>query len=126
MEFVIQTIVSIVVVIFIVRYSLKSREINPMKDYRNILLFIVLEIICMLLGKYGENWGLPWWIYYTVPMILTIFFPIIYFRMQPKEILTYFILAFISAPLIHIIFSFFIGWKNYMPFIHIPSIWEII
>jgi hypothetical protein len=124
MEFATLTIVSIIVVISIMRYSLKSREINPMQDYKNILLFIVLEIICMLLGKYGANWELPWWIYYTVPMILTMFFPIIYFRMRSREILTYLILTFISAPLIHIIFSFFIGWKNYMPFIRVPSIWE--
>ena len=75
----------------------------------------------MLLGKYGANWGLPWWIYYTIPMLLTIFVPILYFKMNKKETITYLVLTFVSAPIIHIIFSLF-GWNNFMPFIKIPSL----
>jgi len=35
-------------------------------------------------------------------------------------------LAALEAPLIHIVFSFFIGWKEFMPFLRVPSLWGII
>ena len=79
----------------------------------------------MILGKYGANWELPWWIYYPIPMLLTLFFPTIYFKMGKKETIRYLALTFISAPLVHIVFSL-LGWKNYMPFITVPSIRELI
>jgi hypothetical protein len=121
MEFIVLTLVSILVVIAIVRYSLRFRKYNPVDSLFNIMLLVVLEIICMLLGKYGANWGLPWWIYYTIPMLLTIFVPTLYFKMNKKEAITYLVLTFISAPLIHVIFSLF-GWNNFMPFIKVSSL----
>ena len=79
----------------------------------------------MLFAKIGQNSGLPWWIYYTVPMLVTVLVPPIIFRMNLGETLTYLGLAFLSSPLIHAVFSFFLGWKEYMPFIRIPAIWEL-
>jgi len=120
-EFLSFTIVSIIVVIFIVGISLKARKPNPVTNVINITLLIILESFCMILAKYGANMGFPWWIYYPVPMILTLFVPIIYFKMSKKETLKYIILIVISSPLIHVTFSLF-GWNNYMPFIEIPSL----
>ena len=79
----------------------------------------------MIIGKYGANINLNWWIYYSIPLLLTVFVPTIYFKMNKLEITKYLVLTFLSAPVIHVLFSFFFGWKNYMPFIKIPSIWEI-
>lgn len=121
MEFIVLTVVSILVVMVIVKYSLNLRNIKPLNSFINIVFLAVLEIICMLLGKYGANWGLPWWIYYTVPLLLTISGPVLYFKMNGKEAAKYLTLTFISAPLIHILFSLF-GWNHYMPFIKIPSL----
>ncbi len=33
--------------------------------------------------------------------------------------------AFLSSPVIHVSFSFFLGWKDYMPFFDVPSLWEL-
>jgi hypothetical protein len=60
MEFAVLSFVSIIVVILIVRFSLKLRKPNPTNDPRNILLLIFAEILCMLIGKFGANWGFPW------------------------------------------------------------------
>ena len=125
MEFIVLTIVSIIVVILILRYALNSRDTNPIDNYKIIGIIIILEIFCMLLGKYGANWGFPWWIYYPIPMLITIFLPTIYFKMNKIETIKYTVLILISAPFIHTVFSFF-GWKNFMPFIKIPSIFELI
>ena len=125
LEFISLTIVSIIVVLLIVHYVLNSREPNPISSLGNIFLLVLLETICMVLGKYGANLGLSWWIYYSIPLLLTVFVPTLYFKMNKTETIRYLFLAFISAPLIHAVFSFFLGWKNYMPFIKIPSVWEI-
>jgi hypothetical protein len=125
LEFIVLTLVSIVVVIGIIRFSLRARKPNPMSAWSNILLVTVAEIICMLLGRYGAQWGFPVWVYYPLPMLITVLFPILYFRMRPKEAVTYLILALVSAPVIHAVFSL-AGWKHFMPFLKIPSIPELI
>lgn len=118
MEFTVQTIVSIIVVILILLFIFRFHDPNPMKKIRNIIVIAALELACMLLGKFGANWGLPWWIYYPVPMLLTLVFPPVYFKMTKIETIKYLVMIVISAPLIHIVFSFF-GWTNYMPFFNI-------
>ena len=79
----------------------------------------------MLFAKVGQNSGLPWWIYYTVPMLVTVIVPPVVFRMSGRESLSYLMLAFLSSPVIHVAFSFFLGWKDYMPFIDVPALWEL-
>ncbi len=79
----------------------------------------------MLVAKVGQNSGLPWWIYYTIPMLVTVLTPPLVFRMNRREILAYVVLAFLSSPVIHVVFSFFLGWKDYMPFIEVPAMWEL-
>jgi len=123
MEFITLTVVTCIVLVLIVRFSLKARLPNPGKNLKNMAVLIVLAVLCMLIGKYGANWGFPWWIYYPAPMFLVLIFPMAYFRMNKGEALKYAIISMVSGPLIHIVFSLF-GWKNYMPFIQIPSLFE--
>jgi len=44
------------------------------------------------------------------------------FKFNGKELLQYLLLAFLSSPVIHVLFSFFFDWHEYMPFIHVPSL----
>ena len=37
-------------------------------------------------------------------------------------LLQYLVLAFLASPLIHVVFSFFLEWHEYMPFIPMPSL----
>jgi hypothetical protein len=74
----------------------------------------------MLFARYGAVSGLPWWIYYTVPMLLTLFLPYFVFQMKGREWLTYLLLALLSAPAIHIVFALTLGWREYMPFLPWP------
>ena len=80
----------------------------------------------MLFARYGAQSGLPWWIYYTIPMLLTIFVPPIVFSMSTREVSWYVVLAFLSAPIIHVVFSFFLGWRAYIPFLYIPSLQDLV
>ena len=124
MELMVLTIVSCLLVVFIARFSLKSRKPNPIGRLFNVIILITLVSISMLIGKYGATWGFQWWLYYPIPMLLTIIIPVVYFKMDSKEMFRYIILTIISAPVIHIFFSL-LGWKNYMPFLEVPSIYEI-
>jgi hypothetical protein len=75
-----------------------------------------ISVLGILFGKYGQNFGLPWWIYYPVPMLCTVLIPPLAFRLGWARSLAYVVLAFASAPLIHIAFSLILGWTDYMPF----------
>lgn len=86
------------------------------------LLSLLCVVVGMLFGKYGAQWGLKWWIYYPVPMLMNVLLPPIILNMNFKKTIIYLILGFLSAPIIHIFFSFFFGWNEYMPFWEIPSI----
>ena len=74
----------------------------------------------MLVAKYGASIGAPWWLYYTIPMLLTVALPPIVFRMTRWDIALYLVLAFLSAPAIHVMFSLTLGWREYMPFLPFP------
>ena len=81
-----------------------------------LILSIVVIIIGMLMGKYGANFGLKWWIYYSIPMLLNVLLPPIVLKMNLKKTLLYLGLSILSAPVIHILFSKCLGWTEYMPF----------
>lgn len=87
---------------------------------------LILSLICvvagMLFGKYGANWGLPWWIYYPVPMLMNVLLPPVVLKMKKKQLFIYLLLSFMSAPFVHAFFSFFLNWQEYMPFWKIPSL----
>jgi hypothetical protein len=84
------------------------------------LLSVVIVIVGMLFGKYGANWGLPWWIYYPVPMLANVLLPPVVLKMKTREVILYLVFSFLSAPFIHAFFSFFFNWNEYMPFWKIP------
>jgi hypothetical protein len=87
---------------------------------RIALLSFLCVIIGMLIGKSGANLGLKWWIYYPAPVFLNVLLPPIILKMNKKQLVSYLILIILSAPFIHFIFSFFVNWTEYMPFMEIP------
>lgn len=89
------------------------------------VLSLLVVVIGMLFGKYGAQMGLKWWIYYPVPMLMTVFLPPFLLKMNLKNTFLYLFLSFLSAPLIHALFSFFLGWTEYMPFWDIPFIGDL-
>ena len=125
LQFPVFTVVSILVFLAILRFVLRGREAKP--SWRALLLAAFLIIGgSMFLGKFGANLGLPWWIYYSIPMLATVLGPPLLFTMKRGETLNYLILSLLSAPAIHLVFSFFLGWKEYMPFIPMRSLNELL
>jgi hypothetical protein len=80
----------------------------------------------MTFAKVGAMAGWPVWLYYGGPATITWVLPPFVFRMRAKETVLYLALAVLIAPAIHVLFSFLFGWKEYMPFIPVPSIMELL
>lgn len=125
MRFPILIAVSLIVFIGILRFILRTRATRQ-PYYLIALISAVVVVGGMVFAKVTQNAGWPWWIYYTVPAAVTLLLPPLAFRMSRTELWRYLVLAFLSAPAIHIAFSFFLDWHDYMPFLHMPSLKSIL
>lgn len=114
-HFLIMIFASFILFFIVIRIVLGKQEFIEKKK-TIILLSIIVIVFGMLFGKYGANWGLKWWIYYPIPMLMNILLPPFVLKMNLKRIFQYLVLSFLSAPLIHIFFSICFGWTEYMPF----------
>ena len=120
-RFSIFVLVSLVAFIAILYFVTRHRSKRPQTStVVAVAGFVVVG--GMIFAKFGNNAGLPWWIYYTVPALATLLFPPVVFKFSGRELLQYLVLAFLSSPVIHVVFSFFLDWHEYMPFIPVPSL----
>lgn len=113
-------------IFFAVIRMVLSKDEFKLKRKPILLLSLIVVVIGMLMGRYGAKFLLPWWVYYPVPMLMTVLLPPVFIKMNRSKTIRYLILSFLSAPFIHFLFSFFLGWKEYMPFWKIPSITSLI
>lgn len=118
-------LVSLVVFAGVIHFVLKNRQ-HSLKPGTIIWVSIVVVVGGMSTAKYGASVGLPVWVYYGVPALTTWVLPPLVFRMNGLEFGKYLILAMFIAPMIHILFSFFLGWNEYMPFMPIPSLYDLL
>lgn len=123
-QFFVLVLVSCLVFVGILRYVMRLRT-DTLQLQKLVTVTAVVVFGGMLFARVAAQSGLPWWVYYTVPILLTVLLPPIVFSMTKRETLLYIMLAFLSAPAVHIMFSFFFGWRDYMPFLHIPSLQDL-
>ena len=116
--------VSLVVFIGILRWTLRARPVTQKASLTGSIAFVIV-VGGMCFAKFAATSGLPWPLYYGVPAVVTLVLPPLALRMQRSEFAWYVLLAFASSPAIHAVFSFFAGWHEYMPFWHIPSLWDL-
>lgn len=124
LQFYILVITSCLVLAGILYFVMRARA-RSLSIRKVIIVAAVVVPGGMLFARFGAQLGLPWWIYYTAPMLVTVFLPPVVFRMTMRELLWYVVLAFLSAPAIHIVFSLFFGWREYMPFLYVPSLGQL-
>jgi hypothetical protein len=92
-------------------------------------LAIIVVPVGMLFARYSHLvfHNLSWAIYYGVPALTTFLLPPLWLQMSRREVALYVPLALLMAPVIHVVFSLFVGWHDYMPFpAYIPSIAELL
>ena len=120
-HFAVFVLVSLVVFLAILRVALRRRSERPTAVELAAISFIVV-VVGMVFAKWGATHGWHWAVYYGVPAATTILAPPLYFRMRGREVVEYLIMASLNAPVIHVVFSLFLDWNEYMPFIHVPSL----
>jgi hypothetical protein len=86
-----------------------------------VVVAVMVVATGMTIGKFGENIGLPWLLYYGIPLVLTVFVPPVAFGMKRREVVEYLVLSFVSAPLIHMAFYYLLGWSEFMPFLKLRT-----
>ena len=85
-----------------------------------------LTVAGMVFAKVAANSGLPPWVYYGLPAAATLLLPPIVFHMRRGEIAAYLCAASLMPAVIHVAFSLFLGWKEYLPFWAVPSLGEFL
>ncbi len=120
-HFPIMILASLLIFFLIIRIILSKKEFIT-KRKQIFILSLIVVVLGMLFGKYGAVYGLPWWIYYPIPMLATLILPPFVLKLNASKTAVYLALSFLSAPFIHFFFSFFFGWTEYMPFWKIPFI----
>ena len=115
--------VSLILFIGILHWTLRTRSVKPAARLVGGIAFVVV-VVGMGFAKFGATSGFPWPVYYGLPAAMTLLLPPLSFRMLRSEFAWYVSLAFASSPAIHFLFSFFVGWHEYMPFWYIPSFWD--
>jgi hypothetical protein len=117
-KFLIYMFVALIVFFGVLFFTMRTRPKQP------ILKIIILAVIAVVGGMtfarvtYGK--GVPWWIFYAVPALITFVLPPVVLRMNKRELLFYVPVSLVMAPLIHIFFSFSFGWHDYMPLFYVP------
>lgn len=99
-------------------FIVRKRPLRP-----TLLIALVTLIITsggMLFARFTYGLGLPWWIFYGIPVMLTYVLPPLALRMSRRELFTYLPAAALMGPFIHIFFSFLFGWHEYMPPFYVP------
>lgn len=124
-RFPIFVLVSLAVFFAILRFVTRKRTTKPTLT---IVLTIAAVVVVggMIFAKFGQNTGWPWWVYYTIPALVTLLVPPLVLRFSAEELWQYLALAALSSPVIHVLSSFLLGWHDYMPFIRVPSIHELL
>jgi hypothetical protein len=118
-QFLVYMVAAMIVYFLVLTFTIRKRSPRP---YIKILLLTLLVTVGgMVFARitYGKN--MPWWIFYGIPALLTFLLPPLILRMSWRELLLYIPLAILMSPVIHIFFSFFVGWHDFMPLFYIPS-----
>ena len=124
-RFLVMVLASLVVFVGVIRLVLRRRAGGfPLTTV--LVLGVIVVVGGMLYGYHGARAGWPWWVFYPPPMLLNVFAPPIVLQMRARQTAMYLLLAFLSAPFIHAVFAFFLGWNEYMPFLPVPSLAELL
>jgi hypothetical protein len=123
-RFAVFTMVAFVVFVSVLRLALRKRVPPAWTRILMTALFVVFG--GMLFARWTYAPGVPWWIFYGVPALITFLMPPMVFRMSRVETCSYMAMAVVMAPAIHVFFSFFVGWHDYMPWFYVRSFWDLL
>jgi len=126
-RFAVFIVAAFVLFVAVLRWIIRNRTTQPSCWSLATLAMIVVPV-GMIFARYSHILfqDLSWAVHYGVPALVTFVLPPLWLRMSRVEIAWYVPLAVGMAPIIHIFFSLFVGWHDYMPSpVYIPSVIEL-
>ncbi len=123
-KFLVYMLVALIVFVLVLLFTLRKRPKQPI--FKIVLLSVIAVVGGMTFARitYGE--GVPWWIFYGIPAFITFVLPPIVLRMTKRELSFYIPISLLMAPTIHVFFSFFFGWHDYMPLFYVPWMYDLL
>jgi len=112
--------------VMLTKYISRKSGYSSKKKINQVLLIVTsigIGITTVLIGKLGLYTGLPPYLYYPVPLVISLFLPKLIFKLNWKEFGTYVAIGIVLGFISHVLFSLFLGYNNYMPFWKINRIW---
>ena len=97
------------------------RRSRPPDRSLTVRVALIVVVAGMLLANAGAAIGLPPAVFYGIPALVTWILPPKALAMSVGETILYIPLAVVMAPAIHVLFAYFLGWTEYMPFIPIDA-----
>ena len=125
LRFAVFILVSFVAFLVLLKLVLAKRPERP-SLVSLVWVSAVLAVAGMVFAKVAANSGLPPWVYYGLPAAATLLLPPIIFHMRRGEIAAYLCAASLMPAVIHVAFSLFLGWREYLPFWAVPSLGELL
>lgn len=116
--FLINMFVALLAFIGVLIFIIRDRSPRPV--FKLFILALIVVVGGMTFARITFGTGLPWWIFYGLPALITFVLPPLVLQMSKRELLFYAPSAMLMAPVIHICFSFFFGWHDYMPLFYVP------
>lgn len=123
-RFLVMAIISYMIFLCIVRIVLGGQYKG--KSFLINIIGTISIFGSFILMRYNEAMKLPGFVYYILVVLLLVFLPPLSLKMNSDQILRFFALSIVAVPLLHLLFSLLLGWGDYLPFIHIPSLWELL
>jgi len=126
-EFIGEAAITLAVFIIFLRYILRERPEEGNLTTRIAFIGLIVAVGGIFMATYG-NWvfKFPWWLRYSIPFLITLLLPPIYFKMNRDELWSYLLLGALTVPAVHFVFVFFFGWSGYLHFVTFPSLWEML
>jgi hypothetical protein len=117
-KFFVYMLVALIVFVLVLFFTLRKRPSQPI--FKIVLLSVIAVVGGMTFAKITYGKGVTWWIFYGIPAFITFILPPIVLKMTKRELLFYIPVSVLMAPAIHVFFSFFFGWHDYMPLFYVP------
>ena len=117
-KFLVYMFFALIVFVLVLLFTLRERPKQPV--FRIVLLSLIAVVGGMTFARITYGKGVPWWIFYGIPAFITFILPPIVLRLTKHELKYYIPIILLMAPTIHVFFSFFFGWHDYMPLFYVP------
>jgi hypothetical protein len=117
-KFIVYMLFALIVFVLVLLFTLRKRPKQPV--FRIVFLSFIAVVGGMTFARITYGKGVPWWIFYGIPALITFVLPPIVLRMTKRELIFYIPIILLMSPAIHAFFSFFFGWHDYMPLFYVP------